>query len=180
MILFCSFTFRGFANVTINGLVEVTHLEPDLYIRGNILYSSKYTNGVYILGCSLITVDKDFLHHECVHSEAILTSVQYWNADFTQVNSTVVALVTSSSYYGFVTILSRETKMVLNSVRFNLPSSVAVFDTVGAASSILVAVAGEKLIAKIDSGSYNVSTVKSLPISPLKLAVRKFGNSNYA
>ena len=180
MILFCSFTFRGFANVTINGLVEVTHLEPDLYIRGNILYSSKYTNGVYNLSCSLITVDKDFLHHKCVHSVAILTSVRYWNVDFTQVNSTVVTLVTSSSYYGFVTILSRETKMVLHSVRFNLPSSVAVFDTAGAASSILVAVAGEKLIAKIDSGSYNVSTVKSLPVSPLKLAVRKFGNSNYA
>ena len=182
LILFCSFTFRGFANVNIDALVAVTHLEPDLYIRGNILYSSKYTNGVYNLGCSLITVDKDFLHHECVHFEAILTSVEYWNTDFSQVNSTVVALVTSSSHYyydRYVTILSRETKMVLHTVIFDSPSSVAVFDTVGAPSSILVAEVSQKLIAKIDSGSYNVSTVKSLPVSPLKLAVRKFGNSNY-
>ena len=158
--------------------MEVTHIETDRYITGNLLYSSKYTNGVYNLSCSLVTVDKDFLQHQCAHLEPILTSEWYKTFEFVQVNSTIVAMLISIHPFSSIHILSRETQVVLRTVEISyLATSLAVLDS--GSPSIVVAEPSGKRISKVDLRSYNVSTIVSLPVEPINVAVWQYGDLRY-
>ena len=129
------------------------------------------------MSCSLITVDKDFLHHQCAHLEPILTSDRYTTYEFVQVNSTKVAMLINI-YPGSIHILSREIQVVLRTVDISyLATSLAVLDS--GSPSIVVAEPSGKRISKVDLRSYNVSTIISLPVEPINVAVRQYGNLKY-